>query len=200
MGEIIIPESRGKKAGVTKIKKRNLRVDMTPMVDLGLLLVSFFILTTELSKPATMNFYASRDGESTKIRSAISMTILLDGNDRAFYYFGITEDAIEKRAIFHTSFNEATGLGAIIRQKQSELEQKNIDRHQLVILIKPGKESSFETTLKALDEMLINDVTRYSLADISQDEEFFSQLISRSLTPIIVNKASMIFHDVPVIM
>ena len=67
MIEINIADPSRAKAGVNRIKKANLKIDMTPMVDLGFLLISFFIFTTEISKPAITNLYMPKDGDSTKI-------------------------------------------------------------------------------------------------------------------------------------
>jgi len=66
-----------------------------------------------------------------------------------------------------------TGLGTIIRQRQSDLEKKNIDKRELVVLIKPGKECSYNNVVSTLDEMLINAVTRYAIVDLSIEETNF---------------------------
>jgi len=65
------------------------------------------------------------------------------------------------------------GLGNIIRQKQIELEKGKIDRKELVVLIKPAKECPYKNIVTTLDEMLINEVTRYSIVDVGHDEESF---------------------------
>ena len=88
MTEINIADPSRPKAGVNRIKKANLKIDMTPMVDLGFLLISFFIFTTEISKPAITNLYMPKDGDPTKIPESKSLTILLGNNDHVFYYNG----------------------------------------------------------------------------------------------------------------
>ena len=173
MTDINFVEPLRNKAGVRKMKKANPGIDMTPMVDLGFLLISFFIFTTEISKPAITNLYIPHAGDSIRIADSKSLTFLLYNNDNIFYYYGNTEAAIHNKQILQTSYSEIMGLGNIIRQKQIELEKGKIDRKELVVLIKPGKECSYKNIINTLDEMLINEVTRYSIIDVGQDEEFF---------------------------
>lgn len=161
------------KAGILRIKKANLRIDMTPMIDLGFLLISFFIFTTEITKPSITKLYMPVDGDSTKIPSSTSLTILLANNDKIFYYCGKLDDAIKNKKILQTSYDELTGLGNIIRQKQLELKKRNLDKQELIILIKPGKESSYKNIIGVVDEMLINDVSKYSISDMQNKEEAY---------------------------
>ena len=153
---------------------------MTPMVDLGFLLISFFIFTTEVSKPAVTNLYMPKDGDSTKIPESKSLTILLGKTDHVFYYHGDMEQAIKNKQVFQTSYNEVNGIGNIIRQTQAELKKRMIDREELVVLIKPGDSSSFKNVINAIDEMLINGVTRYVIADQAEEEGTYMNFISNN--------------------
>jgi len=165
MTELNIVEATRNKSGNLRMKKASLKIDMTPMVDLGFLLIAFFIFTTEVSKPVVTNLYMPHEGDPTKILDSKSLTILLGGNDKVFYYFGLEESAMMNHQIYQTSYNEINGLGNVIRGKQNDLEKRNIDQEELIVLIKPGKKSSYKNVVDALDEMLINNVKKYIIAD-----------------------------------
>lgn len=168
------------KAGVERMKKANLKIDMTPMVDLGFLLISFFIFTTEVSKPAITNLFMPKDGDSTKVPQSKSLTILLDNNDQIFYYNGDMNEAIKNNQIFQTSYNEINGIGNVIRQKQNQLAKRKTDKKELVILIKPFTNTSYRNVVDILDEMLINEVTRYMIADPENEEKMFLERQNRN--------------------
>jgi len=170
MTEINIADLCRAKAGVNHIKKANLKIDMTPMVDLGFLLISFFIFTTEISKPAITNLYMPKDGDSTKIADSTSLTILLSNSDHVAYYNGDMKTAIENNQVFQTSYDEINGIGNIIRQRQNELTKRKIVKKDLVVLIKPGRHSSYKNVINALDEMLINGVSKYVITDLENEE------------------------------
>lgn len=170
MTEINIVDPSCHKAGVKRMKKANLKIDMTPMVDLGFLLIAFFIFTTEISKPAITNLYVPKDGPPIDIPDSRSLTILLGEND-AFYYNGNLKTAMKTNRVFKTSYNEMNGIGKIIRQKQNELATRKFDKKQLIIVIKPSANSSYKNLVDALDEMLINGVTRYMIVDQEEQEK-----------------------------
>jgi biopolymer transport protein ExbD len=171
MNEINIGEPPGHKAGVKRIKKATLKIDMTPMVDLGFLLISFFVFTTEISKPAITNLYMPKDGDPTPIPESKSLTILLSTNNEVFYYGGDMSEAIDNNQVFPSSYDETNGIGNVIRQKQSELIKRKIDKKELIVLIKPGSNSSYKNVINALDEMMINGVTRYAILDQEGEEK-----------------------------
>jgi len=176
MTDLNLVTSARTKVGVPGMKKTTLRIDMTPMVDLGFLLIAFFIFTTEISKPASIKLFMPHDGNSIKARDSRSLTILLGKDNHVFYYYGTLENAVKNSRLVQTSYDEITGLGKIIREKQSNLHQMGIDRKELIVLIKPGNESSYTNVVDALDEMLINGVTRYALVDLEKEEVNFLKL------------------------
>jgi len=162
------------------MKKANLKIDMTPMVDLGFLLISFFIFTTEVSKPAITNLFMPKDGDPTKVPQSKSLTILLDNNDQIFYYNGDLNEAIKNNQVFLTSYNEINGIGNVIRQKQNQLAKRKIDKKELIILIKLSTNTSYKNVVDILDEMLINEVTRYVVADPENEEKMFLERQNRN--------------------
>jgi biopolymer transport protein ExbD len=152
----------------TGTTRKSLRIDMTPMVDLGFLLITFFIFSTEISKPAVTHLIVPHNGPPINIPESKSLTILLNGSNKIFYYYG-TEFAVNKQ-MYQTTKDESTGLGRVIREKQLQLESNHVERSELVVLIKPGNESSYEDFVALLDEMLINKVTRYALVNQEKEE------------------------------
>ena len=80
--------------GVKKAKKLSTRVDMTPMVDLGFLLITFFIFTTTMSSPKAMNLNMPKDTknqeELNKAKESGALTIMLGKDNSVFYYMGVS--------------------------------------------------------------------------------------------------------------
>ena len=159
--------------GVRHKKLQPPKMDMTPIVDLGFLLITFFIFTSELTKPKAMDIKVPKDGPSMPTKETTTMTILIGGNDRLYYYYGKEEDAEKENRIHQITYDERTGIGKIIREKQSILRQNRVNKNELMVVIKPGSESSYKNSVDILDEMLINNVTRYAMTKLSPDEEKF---------------------------
>ncbi len=95
----------GKKKGpgVKKAKKLSTRIDLTPMVDLGFLLITFFIFTTTMSKPKTMEINMPvdkkdiKEDEKNKVKDYTAMTVLLSKEHRVYYYIGLANDPLPKQ-------------------------------------------------------------------------------------------------------
>lgn len=157
--------------GVKKGKKLSTRVDLTPMVDLGFLLITFFIFTTTMSQPTALRLFLPKDTEKpeeqNKAKASGALTILLAKNNSIFYYEGeLAPDASNFKS---TGFKEIRDI--IINKKRS------VKPEDFVVVIKPNKESSYKNVVDILDEMAINVVKRYALVDISPVED---ELITKS--------------------
>jgi len=150
---------------------------MTPMVDLGFLLITFFVFTAELSKPTVTNLFMPHDGKPMPSFRSKSITILTGRDNKLFYYFGTLEEVISNNLILPISYDEKTGIGKIIRNKQQQLEQSGVGKKELVVLIKPGNESSYKNVVDVLDEMKINGVTRFAIVKPGDEEaQFLSKI------------------------
>ncbi len=77
---------------------------------------------------------------------------------------------IKNNQVFQTSYDEINGMGNIIRQRQNELKKRKIEKKDMVVLIKPGRSSSYKNVIDTLDEMLINGVSRYVITDLENEE------------------------------
>lgn len=170
MAEITTSASE-KKSGVHKLKKQSTRVDLTPMVDLGFLLITFFVFTTSMSEPKAMKLVMPA-GESVDmpVGENTALTIIPMEDNKIFYYHGEPKKALELNLFGITNYSMTEGIGIIIRQKQKVLEQMGKRSTDLILIIKPADGSNIGNTIDILDEVLINTVTRYALTDLTEDE------------------------------
>lgn len=150
--------------GVKKAKKLSTRVDLTPMVDLGFLLITFFIFTTTMSQPTAMKLFLPKDAdnpdEQNKVNQRNALTLLLGKNDNVFYYEGeLAPDASNFKS---SNFKDIRDV--IIRKKQA------VDS-SLVVVIKPTDDCEYKNVIDILDEMSINVVKKYAMVDISDVEK-----------------------------
>ena len=154
----------------TQRKFHSVKVDMTPMVDLGFLLITFFIFTTSLMEPTVTKLIMPQEAnEPMPVPKNSLLTTLVD-KDKVYVYEGAWEEAQNK--IVQTNYHVQTGLGNFIRQKQQSLAILN-KKDELMVAIKPLPSASYQDVMNALDEMLINDVKRYAVMDASKEEKAF---------------------------
>jgi biopolymer transport protein ExbD len=151
---------KGKKHGR---KKMSTRVDLTPMVDLGFLLVTFFMLTTTFSKPQTMEINMPvkpkevvADEEQNKVKASKALTIIIGEYNRIFWYQGLPDP---KEQIAETNFS-ADGIRKVLLEKNSQVQD-------MVVLIKPTDDASYKNVVDILDEMNISNIKRYAIVDIT---------------------------------
>lgn len=162
-------------------KRILLRIDMTPMVDLGFLLITFFVFTTTISTPSVTDLYMPRDIASPNpslLPDRLALTLLLTKDNRIYYYNGAWDDATKADAVFETSFSYMDGIGEVIRHKQRTLDATGKlpdGRRGLMLLIKPAEGATYQNIIDALDEVLINDVKKYAILDPDTNEIRFLQ-------------------------
>jgi biopolymer transport protein ExbD len=156
--------SHKKGPGVKKAKKLSTTVDMTPMVDLGFLLITFFIFTSTMSSPAAMKLAMPKDTEKpddrNKAKESGALTIMLGKGDQVYYYEGqlsATGDNFKS-----TNFK---GIREVIINKK-----RSTPPEDLVVVLKPNEEATYKNTVDILDEMTINEIKRFALVDITPNE------------------------------
>ncbi len=162
-----------KRAGVCRMAKHSLKVDMTPMVDLGFLLITFFVFTTELSKPTVMDLAMTKEGPPIDLAESTALTFLIDKGNSIYYYEGKWEDAVHDNKIYATSLTGVNNLRKLINLKQQRLDNNvkiKEGRNGLMMLIKPGKDASYKTIIDLLDETSISLVKKYAVLKQSKEE------------------------------
>ena len=164
MAEILTPE---KQNGKVFQKKKLIRVDMTPMVDLGFLLITFFMLATSFSKPNVMDLSlpAGENIPGNVINFKNQITFLIGKNDRIFYYQAEKKD-LNSEILKETSFSDEDITKVI------ETAKKNAPKPELfTVIIKPTKDANYKNFVDILDEMAITNSERYGISEISDTEK-----------------------------
>ena len=146
--------------GVKKRKKLSTRVDLTPMVDLGFLLITFFIFTTTMSKPTAKRLILPKDvadKDRAPVRISDVLTIM-PGKNNLLYYYERDDPAKLKMADFKT-------IRDVILDKK-----KRADPTWFEVILKPTPDASYKNAVDILDEMTIDAVSHYALVDITPYE------------------------------
>jgi biopolymer transport protein ExbD len=170
------PVIAGRRRTKAFMKKHSLKTDMTPMVDLGFLLIAFFIMTTELSKPVVAKLNVPHDGPPSTIGMSNALTVLLGKNNSVHYYHGEWQEAFQNKQIFQTTLAVKDGLGKAIREKQQALDQVRSvkpgaeGRDGLMLLIKATADASYADVVNVLDEIMINKVKKSALIKPTEEE------------------------------
>jgi biopolymer transport protein ExbD len=177
-----------KKGGKVRSKKMSTRIDFTPMVDLGFLLITFFMLTTTLAKPNIMALVMPdkdiKKEDVEPVKESKVLTLLLGGNDKVYWYEGITDAKLDStdyaaEGLRQTILNKMDKVKAqfqteTYKKKNKEgVEEEFTDGSYINVIIKPTKEARYKNLVDALDEMAICKVRYYVILDVSPLEEAF---------------------------
>jgi len=153
-----------------KTKKLSTRVDLTPMVDLAFLLITFFMLTTTMNKPQAMqiNMPVEReDGDPPppEIPAAKVMTLILGANNTIWYYEGLGSPEIK-----NTTYQD---IRQIILDKKKSVEASVLPTDKIksvVIIIKHTDDANYKNVIDMLDEMAIDKVGTYTMVPVTPQE------------------------------
>lgn len=182
-------------------KRLNLRVDFTPMVDMNMLLITFFMFCTTLSKPQTMDLVMpTKDKDTaiedkTEVEAKRTITLLLGEEDKIYYYEG-EPDYKDYNSLKETNFSPEGLRSILLERNQSAVEKmkalrisraKNTiseeefkkqsaeiksDKTGQVVIIKPTDYSSYKNLVDILDEMQICSIGKYAIVDLTDGDIF----------------------------
>ena len=176
-------ETRMRRGFAKRNSSLSLRIDMTPMVDLGFLLITFFIFTSTMNEPNTMNLFMPKsEGSETLIPDSGAFTIIIDKDNKLFYYEGnsanpdiasaslmdLRKALINKKKEVIANYKPDAACEA--KALANHLPLSDCYQKKLNVLIKPTPGADYKTIVAVLDEMTINKIARYVLADPDENE------------------------------
>jgi biopolymer transport protein ExbD len=153
--------------GKVRVKKQSTKIDMTPMVDLAFLLLTFFILTSTFNKHRAMDLTMPDKTDTdnfTPINEKNILNLVLAGNDKIYWWIGL-DPPVEV-----TNYSK-DGIRKILLEK-SDANPK------LMVLIKPQDESRYENMVDLLDELSITRVKRHAIMDFTEDDKILISKIA----------------------
>lgn len=173
MAEVIAQE----KQGGSKQRKKLIRVDMTPMVDLGFLLITFFMFTTNFTKPNVMDLgLPAKDPNQNLHRYDIhpknQITFILGKDNRVFYHQSYKEE-LNKNNLKETNFS-----GINITKIISEAYNNAPNKGKFTIIVEPTDDANYKNFVDVLDNIAISKKERYGVTDIKPwEKKVYEELI-----------------------
>jgi biopolymer transport protein ExbD len=176
MAELNTGDSGGGKGGKVRSKKQNSKVDLTAMVDLAFLLITFFMLTTSLSKPQAMSLgLPDKDPKDKtadiKVDENRTMTILLGDSDKMYFYMGIINSPMAPKLIAYGKDGIRKELIKRKKDVAAYTAAKGKPDQGMIVIIKPGKKSNYKNVVDILDEMAISSIPTYTIVNDFLPEE-----------------------------
>jgi biopolymer transport protein ExbD len=146
----------------SKGTRRTMAIDMTPMVDLAFLLLTFFVLTTNLTKPWALRIDMPSNEKEKINRPPLDhkrvLNLVLTDKNKIYWYMGMPGSQVEVADF------SANGIRKVIADKKSTIMN-------LYVLIKPSYKSQYKNVIDALDEMIIANHIDYTIVDLEPDDE-----------------------------
>lgn len=170
MAEVQVKDNSGK-GGKVRSKKQVPHVDLTPMVDLAFLLITFFMLVTTFNKPNVMDLglpakpKENQKPPDTEIDLSNSISIIL-GKDNKIFYHQLSKDELTEATLNETTFDRE-GITKVIEQAKARAK----DPAKFTVIIKPTDDAVYKNFVDMLDEMAITKNEIYGITDIKPWEE-----------------------------
>lgn len=151
-------------------KKNSTAVDMAPLVDLGFLLITFFMFAATSIKPNVMNLnMPPKIDDKTKIdltpevNIKNSVTVLIGKDNKLFWY----QQEANKLNAGNLNETDYTAIRNVITTAASGAP----DKEKFTVIIKPMDNATYDNLVNVLDEMEITKSTRYGIVPVTPLEE-----------------------------
>lgn len=141
------------------------KVDLTAMVDLAFLLITFFMLTTTLAKSNSIDLAMPVDSVAMPVSEDRTMTICLGKDNKLKWYIGTVE---HPKVSGDVSDSSRAGIGTVLSEQSQNV--KKITGKNLLVLIKPSDRSSYKNLVDIIEEMKIARIASYAIVDITEKE------------------------------
>ena len=148
-----------------RLVRKSTRVDLTPMVDLGFLLITFFVFTTTMSSVKAMAMVSPKDNttKTDDLCESCVITILPAADNKLFYYEGS-----DKNPQYKTTSYGAEGLRTLLVAKKKKVAYL---KREAILIIKPSSASTFKNLINIIDESNICMYKRYYLDKATAADE-----------------------------
>jgi len=173
MAELNQDSGKKGKGGKVRSKKNGGKVDLTAMVDLAFLLITFFMLTTSLNKPQAMDVAMPDKNVETNVQTDVdvdehrSVTLLLGSDDKIVWYQGDVKNPVQGPIVIDYS---TEGLRSVLL-KMKQIVPQQTGGKDVIVVIRPSEKSVTRNIVDALDEMKIVDIKRYMISNRIMAEE-----------------------------
>ncbi len=173
MAELDTSGGGNKKGAKVRSKKQSTRVDLTAMVDLAFLLITFFMLTTTLAKPQAMDmFMPDKDEKNPEevldVKASRTMTALLGDNNKIVWYMGVLGD----NAPTVDNYGKKGIRESLIAANKEVVALTGNPEKGLMVIIKPSDQSNYKNFVDILDEIKIAGVPSYGINNKIEKAEF----------------------------
>ena len=171
MAEVQVKDSSGK-GGKVRSQKQPPHVDLTPMVDLAFLLITFFMLVTTFNKPNVMDLglpAKPKDKTQTPPPTEIDLSnsiSLIIGKDNRIFYHQLDQAGLNEQTLQETTFDRE-GITKVIEQAKARAK----DQTKFTVIIKPTDDAVYKNFVDILDEMAITKNEIYGITDIKTWEQ-----------------------------
>ena len=173
MAELNQDSGKQGKGGKVRSKKNGGKVDLTAMVDLAFLLITFFMLTTSLNKPQAMDVAMPDKNVETDKQTDVdvdehrSVTLVLGSDDKLVWYQGDVKKPLQGPTVIDY---DKEGLRAVLTKMKQVVPQQTGGK-DMIVVIRPSEKSVTRNIIDALDEMKIVDIQRYMISNRIMTEE-----------------------------